>query len=54
MLIVEIPGFKDPEEATEFLGKTAKLQFIEPDGNVVMEGDDIVGAIAITAVQSIK
>ena len=30
MLIVEIPGFTDPNEASEFLGKTAKLQFVEP------------------------
>jgi len=30
MLIVEIPGFTDPKEASEFLGKTAKLQFVEP------------------------
>lgn len=44
MIIVEIPGFNDPKEASEFLGKTAKLQFIEPDGTVVMEGSDIVNA----------
>lgn len=30
MLIVEIPGFTDPNEASSFLGKTAKLQFVEP------------------------
>jgi len=30
MLIVEIPGFTDPNEASGFLGKTAKLQFVEP------------------------
>jgi len=29
MLVVEIPGFTDPKEASEFLGKTAKLQFVE-------------------------
>ena len=44
MLIVEIPGFNDPEEAISFLGQTAKLQFVDFDGNVVLEGDDIVGA----------
>ena len=30
MLIVEIPGFTDPNDASSFLGKTAKLQFVEP------------------------
>ncbi len=57
MIVVEIPGFTDPKEASDFLGKTAKLQFIETtvtqdeDGhttvtptNIVIEGDDIVGA----------
>jgi len=46
MLVVEIPGFTDPKEASDFLGKTAKLQFIEPDGTVVIEGEDIVSANA--------
>ena len=46
MLIVEIPGFDDPEEASNFLGKTAKLQFVEPTGEIVLEGEDIIGATA--------
>lgn len=57
MIVVEIPGFTDPKEASEFLGKTAKLQFVEATeaidaegetslipSNIVMEGDDIVSA----------
>lgn len=59
MLVVEIPGFTDPKEASDFLGKTAKLQFAETvtfqddEGNeqealsIVMEGDDIVSAKAL-------
>lgn len=47
MIVVEIPGFTDPKEASSFLGQTAKLQFVEPDGTVVMEGEDIVGAKAM-------
>lgn len=62
MIIVEIPGFTDPAEASEFLGKTAKLQFVEPmtvtteDGQsalvpdvskVVMEGADVESAKAL-------
>lgn len=59
MVVVEIPGFTDPKEASEFLGKTAKLQFVEVTevtdesgnnvlvpSNIVMEGDDIVSAKA--------
>lgn len=59
MIIVEIPGFTDPAEASEFLGKTAKLQFVEPTtitdeeghtalmpdvSKVVMEGADVESA----------
>ena len=46
MLIIEIPGFDDPEEASKFLGKTAKLQFMDLEGNIILEGEDIVGASA--------
>ena len=59
MIIVEIPGFTDPAEASDFLGKTAKLQFVEPmtvtdeeghtalmpdTSKVVMEGADVESA----------
>ena len=48
MIVVEIPGFDDPKEASDFLGQTAKLQFIESDGQtVVIEGTDIVGATVV-------
>lgn len=48
MVVVEIPGFDDPQQASEFLGQTAKLQFIESDGEtVVVEGTDIVGATVV-------
>lgn len=48
MLVVEIPGFTDPKEASEFLGKTAKLQFVEsmiqvgehPEGEEIVEGEE--------------
>lgn len=38
---IEIPEVKDPEEAIELIGKTAKLQFILADGTVVLEGDNV-------------
>jgi len=48
MIVVEIPGFDDPKEASEFLGQTAKLQFVESDGQtVVIEGTDIIGATVV-------
>lgn len=43
-LIVEIPDEKDPQKAVQDIGKTAKLQFRGPDGQVIVEGNDIVDA----------
>ena len=44
MIVVEIPGEDDPQKASEYIGKTAKLQFVTEDGQLVMEGNDIVSA----------
>ncbi len=41
---VELPDVKDPNEASQLLGKVAKLTFTEPDGTVVVEGTDIKNA----------
>lgn len=38
---VEIPSITDPEEAVQKLGSTAKLEFKDSDGNVILEGKDI-------------
>lgn len=48
-IYVEIPAdindtSKDPLTAIEGLDKTAKVQFRDPDGNVLLEGDDIASA----------
>ncbi len=43
-LIVEIPGETNAQKAVQDIGKTAKLQFRDSDGNVVIEGNDIVDA----------
>ncbi|MGE5474731.1 MAG: protein translocase subunit SecD [Ignavibacteriales bacterium] len=43
-LIVEIPGETNAEKAVADIGKTAKLQFKDADGNVIIEGNDIVDA----------
>ncbi|MDI6600745.1 MAG: protein translocase subunit SecD [Thermoanaerobacteraceae bacterium] len=44
---VELPGVSDPESAINFLGQTAQLQFIGPDGKVVLTGADIKDSKAV-------
>jgi len=43
---VDIPGIENPEEATAMLGSTAKLEFRDSSGNVIMEGDMVKNAAA--------
>lgn len=45
-LIVELAGVDDPDKAIELLGKTAKLEFRDPLGNVILDGADLTGATA--------
>ena len=45
-LIVEMAGIDDPDKAIELLGKTAKLEFIGPDGVVILSGSDLKNATA--------
>ncbi len=39
---IEIPEVSDPREVVELIGTPALLQFVDPNGNVIMEGKDIV------------
>lgn len=41
---VELAGAEDPQEAIELIGKTAQLQFIDPDQNIVISGKNITNA----------
>lgn len=41
---VEIPGIEDAETAVKEIGQTAKLSFIDIQGNVLVEGKDVVNA----------
>lgn len=41
---VELPDVKDPNEASQLLGQTAKLTFAEPDGTIVVDGSQIKDA----------
>lgn len=41
---VEIPGIEDAEEAVTEIGQTAQLSFLDIEGNVVVDGTDVVNA----------
>ena len=43
-LVVEVPGATDARKAVDEIGKTAKLQFRDSDGKVIIEGNDISNA----------
>jgi len=44
---IEIPNITNPEEAVQKLGSTAKLEFRDHEGTVILTGEDIVGADAL-------
>lgn len=46
-VVVEIPNVSDPEEAVQMLGATALIQFVDCDGNIILEGEDVTGADAM-------
>lgn len=43
---VEIPNVQDPNEILNLIGSPAKLEFLDPDGNVFMEGKHLQTAVA--------
>jgi len=43
-IIVELPGWEDPEKAKEIIGKTALLEFKTADGKVVVNGSNLKSA----------
>ncbi len=43
-IIVELAGLDDVQAAVEMLGTTAKLEFIDPEGNLVLDGGDLENA----------
>lgn len=46
-LVVELAGIDDPEKAVEIIGKTAKLEFVTIDGEVIVTGDKLKSAKAV-------
>lgn len=52
-IIVDLPGVSDVEKAKEIIGSTAKLSFVDEQGNTVVEGKDLVpGQVDISPDQS--
>ena len=45
-IVVEIPSVSSTEEAANMIGSTAKLEFMDADGNVIMDGSAIKDAVA--------
>lgn len=43
---VEIPDVQDPNAILDLIGSPAKLEFLDPDGNVFMEGKHLQTAVA--------
>lgn len=43
-IIVELAGLSDIDEAVNMLGTTAKLEFQDPEGNVILDGSDLKNA----------
>lgn len=43
-IIIQIAGETDTERARELVGKTAVLKFIDPEGEIVLDGTDIAKA----------
>lgn len=45
---VEIPNIDDPQEAVKMIGATAKLEFLDADGGVIMDGSKkyVSGAVS--------
>ncbi|NMB27156.1 MAG: protein translocase subunit SecD [Tissierellia bacterium] len=38
---IELAGIENPQEAIDIIGKTAQLQFIDPEGNEVINGKNV-------------
>lgn len=44
---VSIPSVSDQQEALDLIGKTAQLEFLAPDGSVILTGEDVVESKAV-------
>ena len=44
---VSIPSVQDQQQALDMIGKTAQLEFVGPDGEVILTGKDVVDSKAV-------
>ena len=44
---VSIPDIQDQDKALDIIGKTAQLEFIGPDGNVILTGEEVKDSQAV-------
>ncbi|WP_213974984.1 protein translocase subunit SecD [Tepidanaerobacter acetatoxydans] len=51
-ILVELPGVEDSQRALEIIGKTASLQFVGPDNEVILTGDNVKDAKAVYGQQN--
>ncbi len=49
-IVVEVPGLSDEQQVRDLVGSTGQLQFIDPRGQTLSEGQDISELIATQAV----
>ena len=45
---VSIPSISDQQEALDMIGKTAQLEFVDPEGNVILTGENVEDSKAVT------
>ena len=43
-LVIDLAGISDPDKAVDILKTTAKLTFRDPQGNIVLQGDELTDA----------
>lgn len=51
-VVVNIPGVDDAQEVLESLGAEGSVQFVDSEGNVLLEGSDVADAYATTQTSS--
>ena len=46
-IVVNLPGIEDPEEALEIIGRTARLEFTDEAGEILLTGEHLTSAQAM-------
>ncbi|MBQ6807797.1 MAG: protein translocase subunit SecD [Firmicutes bacterium] len=53
-IIVELAGVDNPEAAIELIGKTAKLEFRDPNGEIILTGENLKDAYPVIDQQAMN